>query len=71
VSAAFRVKYRGPTGDCPDAVVTFRTGDGECAADVAKDIKKRLVDARGGAWKEHEVTVRAIEYLGPWFREKD
>lgn len=69
MSAAFRVKYRGPSGDCPDAVVTFESPCGECAGELAKSIKERLVKARGGCWEMRDVTIREIVYIGPWFYE--
>lgn len=66
MSAAYRIKYRGPTGDCPDAVVTFEAPI-ECAVELAQKIKQSLISPRGGHWEPHDVTVREIIYLGPWF----
>lgn len=71
MAAAFRVKYRGPTGDCPDAVVIFDGGYGECAAELATQIKQALVKPRGGHWQSHDVMIREIVYIGPWFDGDD
>lgn len=67
MSAAFLVKYRGPSGDCPNAVVSFNSTSGKCVAGVASRVKELLVRARGGAWQDHEVTLREVTYLGPAF----
>jgi hypothetical protein len=69
MSAAYRVKYEGPNGDCPDAVVTFHSDRGECVAELASEIKERLVKARGGQWDARKVIIREIAYIGPWFYE--
>lgn len=69
MAAAFKVKYRGPNGDCPDCVVPFDS-PGECVAEFADRIKEVIVNVRGGEWKKHNVTIRSIEYIGPWFSEK-
>jgi hypothetical protein len=66
MAAAYLVKYRGPSGKCPDAVVIFDTGDGEDLAKLAAMAKEALVRARGG-WKPHQVSIEGMTYLGPWF----
>lgn len=70
MAAAFLVKYIGPIGECPDAVVVFDS-PGDCVAEFAKRIQATLVEARGGCWNEHDVRIREIQYLGPWFRGKN
>ena len=70
MAAAYRVKYRGPHGPCPDAVVIFDGGRGEDLAELAPLAQRILVDARGGVWPEHVVKLEAMQYLGPWFAEK-
>lgn len=66
MAAAYRVKYRGPTGDCPDCVVVFDS-PGECVAEFAEAIKDTLVKARGGSWQSHDVHLYEVVYVGPWF----
>lgn len=66
MSAAYLVKYVGPRGQqCPDAVVTFRSDQGENIAELAPLIERRLLEPRGGEWDR--ITITAISYLGPWF----
>jgi hypothetical protein len=66
MAAAYLVKYRGPTGDCPDCVVIFDS-PGECVAEFAQRIQDTLVKARGGHWQPHDVRLYGVTYLGPWF----
>ena len=70
MSAAYRVKYRGPKG-CrpPDAILTFNAPE-ECISKLAQLAKERLVAHRGGYWKLYEVTIEEMVYLGPWFVER-
>ena len=68
--AAYRVSYCGPTGPCPDAVITFSTD--ECGAlfditPLAGKARGILVDARGGAWRHHDIAITGMQYIGPWF----
>ncbi len=66
MSAAFLVSFRGPNGDCPDTVFTVDSPWSECCADFAAMVKQQIVSDRGGLWKDHQVTIRSIRYLGPW-----
>lgn len=70
MAAAFRVSYRGPSGDCPDCVIPTESYESECIADQAAMIKATIVKIRGGHWRPSDVTIRRIEYLGPWFEPK-
>lgn len=67
MSAAYRVSYRGPSGECPDCVIPIDSPCSDCVAEQAATIKNTIVSVRGGAWRPSEVTIRKIEYLGPWF----
>ncbi len=69
MAPAYLVKYNGPRGACPDAVVTLALWSDECAGDQAAKIKQAIVSARGGEWNDRDVTIREIRYLGPWFHE--
>lgn len=69
MSAAFLVKYKNPTGsECPPAVVTFDTVDGENIGELAPLIYQRLLKPRAHHWSHLKIT--SIEYLGPWFYEQ-
>ncbi len=70
MAAAFLVKYRGPNGNCPNAVVVFDVMKGDCIGELASKAKQTLVAARGGAWAKREVTIQQMKYLGPWFPAK-
>lgn len=70
MAAAYLVKYSGPRGEaCPDCVVPIQPHAGECIGELAARIKTAIVRARGGSWKGHDVTLRKVEYLGPWFED--
>lgn len=66
MSAAYRVRYRGPSGPCPDAIVTFGPDWSEDIAHLGLAIKRSLLAGRAG-WTALSVQITAIEYLGPWF----
>jgi len=75
MAVAFKVKYEHNSRACPDCIMVFETVDQvgptdsmtECVGELAIKIKERLVSARGGNWEARNVTIRSIEYLGPWF----
>lgn len=68
MAAAYRVTYEGPSGGkCPDCVIPIESGESECVGEQAAVIKHTIVSIRGGHWKPHDVVIRKIEYIGPWF----
>ena len=70
MAAAFKVEYLGRGGfQCPTCVIPFDS-PGDCVAKFAERIKEILVNARGGDWKPHDITIKSIEYIGPWFTSK-
>jgi hypothetical protein len=67
MAAAYLVAYRGPTGECPDAVVCFEGGAGENIAVLAPKAQRCLARYRGNNWNERDVQISSMQYLGPWF----
>ena len=67
MASAYLVKYSGPNGPCPDAVVTVDC-DHEDDADVVGIIaRKTLAESWSRFWKPAEVHISSIAFLGPWF----
>ncbi|MBA7685517.1 hypothetical protein ES703_93942 [subsurface metagenome] len=68
LTGAFLVQYEGPAGTRAESVVILEDTEGGSGRDMEAEARKILADARCGCWKEHDVRISGMIYLGPWFR---
>jgi len=67
MASAYLVKYSGPNGPCPDAVVTVDFNHEDDIVCVAAIARQTLATSWNRFWKPAEVLISSIAYLGPWF----